>query len=194
VARPEASEATGACLVRQRLTRWEHFSVRQYVFSSCLPLSTHAHFDKAVAQPPREDLACGALQVVEIVPVGVVPQLGKKIGVLAHDAGKLGYRGAEAAGIGDIGALHARDRVKGKPLDAVALQHRNRFCDERAHPRCRHVRRPVWFQIPRGRRLLEQLGTIVIGEARRRRRPAAVIRGNALAGGALFHKNSMRLT
>jgi hypothetical protein len=26
-------------LVRQRLTRWEHFSVRQYVFSSCLPLS-----------------------------------------------------------------------------------------------------------------------------------------------------------
>src|ERR1700739_2530032 len=39
VARPEASEATGACLVRQRLTRWEHFSVRQYVFSSCLPRS-----------------------------------------------------------------------------------------------------------------------------------------------------------
>ena len=36
MARPEASEATGACLVRQRLTRWEHFSVRQYVFSSCL--------------------------------------------------------------------------------------------------------------------------------------------------------------
>ena len=39
MARPEASEATGACLVRQRLTRWEHFSVRQYVFSSCLPRS-----------------------------------------------------------------------------------------------------------------------------------------------------------
>ena len=37
MARPEASEATGACLVRQRLTRWEHFSARQYGFLSRLP-------------------------------------------------------------------------------------------------------------------------------------------------------------
>src|SRR2546423_13009018 len=34
------SEATGACLVRQRLTSREHSPVRQYVFSSCLPRST----------------------------------------------------------------------------------------------------------------------------------------------------------
>ena len=36
-----ASEATRACLVRQRLTSREHSSVRQYVFSSCLPRSKH---------------------------------------------------------------------------------------------------------------------------------------------------------
>src|SRR5580704_17066014 len=34
------SEATGACLVRQRLTSREHSPVRQNVFSSCLPRST----------------------------------------------------------------------------------------------------------------------------------------------------------
>jgi hypothetical protein len=34
------SEATGACLVRQRLTSREHSPVRQYVFSSSLSRST----------------------------------------------------------------------------------------------------------------------------------------------------------
>jgi hypothetical protein len=48
-----------------------------------------AHFDEAIAQPPREDLACDASQVVEILPVCAVPQVGKKIGVLANNAGKL---------------------------------------------------------------------------------------------------------
>ena len=90
-------------------------------------------------------------------------------------------RGAEAAGISDIGALHTRDRVKAKPLDAVAPQYRDFFREEGAHPPRRHVRRPVRFQIPRSGRLLDQLGSIVVAEARRRQRPAAVIGGNGLA-------------
>src|SRR5438270_13436946 len=36
------SEATGACLVRQRLTSREHSRVKQYVFSSCLPRRIYA--------------------------------------------------------------------------------------------------------------------------------------------------------
>src|SRR5947209_4146858 len=43
------SEATGACLVRQRLTSREHSPVRQYVFSSCLPRSIDARGERLTA-------------------------------------------------------------------------------------------------------------------------------------------------
>ena len=67
MARPEASEATGACLVRQRLTRWEHFSVRQYGFLSRLPLYSIS----ADAAATRLGICIGSLH--KLIRKGVLP-------------------------------------------------------------------------------------------------------------------------
>ena len=75
MARPEASEATGACLVRQRLTSREHSSVRQYVFSSCLPRSTSWSYRPATSRlttrhrsSPHMDRCLGTAQCVPGTP------------------------------------------------------------------------------------------------------------------------------
>ena len=64
---PEASEATGACLVRQRSTRWEHFSVRQYAFLSSSPRYRFGYFRTRcrVGQPPDDAPASSCRRVFE---------------------------------------------------------------------------------------------------------------------------------
>ena len=66
MARPEASEATGACLVRQRLTSREHSSVRQYAFLSSSSRYIMLMRDEKLAQLQTHfDIESGVLGIAE---------------------------------------------------------------------------------------------------------------------------------